>query len=162
METRKNSLTIQEYLQETHRDAVFAKKSNHVEENSYFRKDRTGTTSRKVDKVFFYANNTRKEGWVVDSGASNHMVNDIYILNVAETLDTKICTAKESIIMETKAVEEVVTENCIFKNVILVPELTKNILFINAITEKDGEIKFTKDKVQILLDNTKVLEGSQR
>ena len=121
------------------------KKNNHVED-CYFRRDKTGATSKNAaDKVCFYASNAQKEGWIVDSGASNHMVNDIYILNNVETLNTEICTAKESITTETKAIEEVVTENCIFKNVILVLELTKNLLFVNAITEKDG-IKFTKDK----------------
>ena len=63
--------------------------------------------------------------------------------------------------MEAKAVGELITENCILKNVILVPKLTKNLLFVNVITDKDGEVKFTKDKVEILLNKRNYLKGSR-
>lgn len=136
------------------------KKTNHVEEDCFFRK-KHGQKNDENKVAFFagYSNNLEDLEFIVDSGATTHMVKNKEILTNAEKCDTNIGIAKKNQNMKSEEVGSVNGDNCVLKNVLYIPELSKNLLSVNAITENGGEVTFTKNSVLITKDNEEILQG---
>jgi hypothetical protein len=52
-------------------------------------------------------------------------------------------------------------KECSLKNVSYIPELSRNLLAVNCITENGGEVLFTKEEIQILKNKIVVMEGKK-
>lgn len=122
-------------------------------------------TTIQVHKVSFLTcvskiNNATVE-YVVDSGSSSHMVNDETLLSNICKSETNISVAKQNTSISSTGIGCVVNGECILNNVLYVPELSKNLLSVNSITENAGEVLFTKDKVVISKNKEIILEGSK-
>ena len=72
-----------------------------------------------------------------------------------------IATAKRSVAMKCEATREVETDKYKLKNVLLVPELTKNLFSVDAVTQNGGVVKCTENKVEVLKNNATVMESSR-
>lgn len=144
----------------------WCKKTNHISKDCYFRKDTDKyKQSSKVTKTAFVAEETtlisqncKNIKWIIDSGASSHMTNNLSILENVSKTKMQIKTAKSSESMEGISFGEVNTNNCMLTNVLYVPELTKNLLSVNAITKNGGIVEFRKETVSIAKGQT-VLHG---
>lgn len=141
------------------------KKNNHKEKDCYFRRKHGETKAEQVRKVAFLTENTAEiqsdDMFVMDSGATSHMVNNIGLFNSIKELDSEINVAKKDTIIKAKGKGIVETDKCIFENVLYVPELSKNLISVNAITEKNGKVIFQNDKVYVEKNGHKVLEGKK-
>lgn len=147
---------------------TICKKTNHTEENCFY-KDRY--KDRKNEKVSFLTEvhisekkitaDFNKGEFVIDSACNAHLTNEENILQDAEIPEepVKINVAKRGNSMTGKLVGIVETDNVIFKDVTYVPKLSKNLLSVNAITEHDGEVLFTKNQVCVFKDNEVMLRG---
>lgn len=148
------------------------KKTNHVEKNCFFRKTKSNEESKP--KTSFLTCETPNvnlckanrpspnnvKSFVVDSGCTpNHMTNDLSILENVKENNKNISVAKKNLCMQQIAVGDVGADQCNLMNVSYVPELRTNLMSVNAITENNGEVLFSKDKVQIMKNDTVVLEG---
>jgi archaellum component FlaF (FlaF/FlaG flagellin family) len=69
--------------------------------------------------------------------------------------------AKENQNMIAEEMDDLEFKECSLKNVSYVPELSRNLLSVNCITENGGEVLFTKEKVQILKNKIVVMEGKK-
>lgn len=141
------------------------KKTNHLEKDCYFKKrQESGTKSRQERGVSFM---TEKQSevvkvdskFIVDSGSSSHMSNQKYLFNKIEEAYINIKVAKKDDTMQAIGKGEIESSTCTLKDVFYIPELSKNLLSVNAITENDGEVIFTKEKVTVLKDDKEVLVG---
>ncbi|KAI4462970.1 protein o-mannosyl-transferase tmtc2 [Holotrichia oblita] len=102
------------------------------------------------------------ESFVVDSGASSYMSNSIETFMSLEQIETNISVAKKDEDLKGLCIGTIERTECILENVIYVSELSKNLISVHAITENEGEVIFTKDRVAILKDDKKVLEGRKQ
>lgn len=66
-----------------------------------------------------------------------------------KNLKLKVGIARATESMEAKSVGSLHFGSCILKKVIYVPDLSANLMSVNAITDRGGEILFTKTGVQI-------------
>lgn len=87
--------------------------------------------------------------WIIDSGSTSHMVNDKKLFKAIENVNTRVGIARNNVSMRELGVGVVELQECELRNVIYVPELTTNLISVNAITNQDGEVIFVKDKVLI-------------
>ncbi|CAH0730247.1 unnamed protein product, partial [Brenthis ino] len=133
------------------------KKYNHEEKNCYFR----NKTSNKRN-VAFVTNKIQDENmFLVDSGSSSHMVNNINLINDYQEDYTEICVAKYNETMKSPGYGKVQGTNCSLQNTLYVPELTQNLLSVSCITNNGGSVIFNKNSVKILKDNEVVLTGNK-
>lgn len=139
------------------------KKNNHEEKDCYFRKNKKPESTKQKQEISFLveSNTGITKDFVVDSGSSSHMVNDIKLFKEIQQTTSEIAVAKKSESMNAQGIGEVKTEDCTLKKVLYVPELSKNLLSVNSITQNGGEVKFTKNAVKVYKDNIKVLEGNK-
>lgn len=98
--------------------------------------------------------------WVVDSGASKHLTNTKNMLLSRKKDNTEIIVAKNGETIKSECIGNIETKTCNLTNVLYVPELTKNLMSVNIITEKGGEVTFTKDKVIIKKEDT-IIKGNK-
>ena len=149
------------------RPCKFCKKRNHDEDNCFFRKNKFQQKSTNENKFCFYTQETNdnqenpKISWIVDSGSSSHMVNNKKCLKSISVVTSEISVAKKSESMHAEAIGRIETENGTLNKVLYVPELSKNLLSVNAITSHGGEVNFTKDTVQVKVNNNTVLMGNK-
>lgn len=147
------------------------KKTNHEEEDCFFRKK--GRPEESKNKTAFFVENNEQNleiefekkslsNFVVDSGATTHMVNNKNILSEIKDYKSEIGIAKKNQKLEAEAVGTVNGEQCILNEVLYVPELSKNLLSVHAVTERDGEVTFKKNKVIVFKNGQKVLEGKKQ
>lgn len=147
------------------------KKTNHAENNCYFR-DRKGENhaENKNKKLSFLSYSEKHENssiikpknlFVVDSGCTSHMVNDKMLLREFEKKNVDICVAKKDIEIKAKGLGIIENEKCILNEVLYVPDLTKNLISVSAITENEGKVVFEKDRVYVTKNNEKVFEGKK-
>lgn len=146
------------------------KRTNHPEE---FCKQRNETERRKQgdssektkdsclnEKVCFHVEKNKypKAKFCVDSGSTSHMTKDENLLTETwETEPVTIRLAKKDNNMISNVEGNIETNDIIFKNVTYVPDLTRNLLSVSAITEFDNKVLFTKDKVEIINKNSEVI-----
>lgn len=133
------------------------KKTNHTEKDCFFRN--TNNTKKMSFIVGEHNKNEEKQSWILDSGSSSHMANSKEAFDEIEEININIGTAKKSTSLEAKGVGTIKLIECSLKKVLYVPDLSKNLLSVSAITENGGEVKFRRNKVVILKNNKKILEG---
>ncbi|KMQ81727.1 copia protein [Lasius niger] len=63
--------------------------------------------------------------------------------------------------MEVKGIGSLHFDTCILKNVMYVPDLSTNLLSVNAITDKGGEVLFTKTGVEVKQQGKVVIRGNK-
>lgn len=88
--------------------------------------------------------------FLADSGCSTHMVNNRESLkNIRPSNKTLIKTANKegSLLSEEKG--DVHSDKVVLSNVSYVPDLSRSLLSINAVTNRGGEVLFTKESVKI-------------
>lgn len=142
------------------------KKTNHTESSCYFRTKQAENSSKNNEKKVSFLTEEKpvsadKNLFVIDSGCTSHMVNDIDLFKTIEKKHIDICVAKKNTEIKAKGVGIIENETFILNGVLYVPELSKNLLSVNAITENQGEVIFSEDKVSIMKNKTKVLEGTK-
>lgn len=86
--------------------------------------------------------------------------NNKYIRNLTK-LETEIGVAKKNETMKTSDVGNMEFEVCKLEDVMYVPDLNMNLLSVSAITNKDGVVTFTKDKVIIESNNQEIIAESK-
>lgn len=145
------------------KQCIICKKTNHVTEDCYFRKKHAQTSEEKK-VAFFIGNSDRNDTleFIVDSGATSHMVQSKEMLIDMRKCETEVGTAKEDQNMKAEGEGSIDSEFCILKNVLYIPQLSKNLLSVNAIIKNGGEVKFTNNGVSILKDNKEVIRGEKQ
>ncbi|KAJ8877201.1 hypothetical protein PR048_021655 [Dryococelus australis] len=139
------------------------KKDNHSEENCFFRNKDNRAVSRENFKVAFLTESSSKDQevtWFLDSGCTSHMANTNQSLLNVSNYDSKIMISKIDENLYAKHKGDIEYKECVRKDVLYVPGLTKNLLSINKITESGGSVKFAEDKMEISKGCTKI-EGSK-
>ncbi|KAM0730296.1 Retrovirus-related Pol polyprotein from transposon TNT 1-94 [Formica fusca] len=133
------------------------KKTNHTEKNCYFR-----NKYNNENKVAFLTGKTiASDTWIVDSGCTSNMTNkEGSILNMKK-INSVIGVAKSSETMIAKGHGSIEFDNCRLEEVMYVPELSMNLLSVNAITKKGGEVLFSKNEVEIRHENKTKLKGQK-
>lgn len=143
------------------------KKNNHTEKDCFFRKRQVEDKSKNATVSFLTCsdldhNKDRiNSHWIVDSGATTHLTNDKTLLTDCKETDIKILVAKDKACMYANVTGKVKTKDVILNDVLYVPELTKNLLSVKAITERGGQIKFNENRVEIFKDKIKIMEGKK-
>lgn len=77
------------------------------------------------------------------------MTNDLTKLKEGRIIKTKVGVASKERIMIAKKTGTVDLENCELNSVLYIPDLRKNLLSVNAISQKGGKVEFYKDEVVI-------------
>ncbi|UYV63174.1 K02A2.6-like, partial [Cordylochernes scorpioides] len=137
------------------------KKFNHKEKDCYFR------NKEKQPPIAFIAEQREEYDkrssvtFIVDSGSSCHIINEEKLLDHQKKCDVNINVAKKEEGMRAKTSGQFKGRQCNLNEVIFVPELSKNLLSVTSIVNNGGEVNFKGDKVTILKDGKKVLEGDQ-
>lgn len=133
------------------------KKQNHTDKDCFFRKK----TNYQENISFLTSNEIENKNsiFVVDSGCTNHMSNDLTLFSELNQKVSKIMVAKSNQFMKSEGQGKIEGEDFSLKQVLYVPELSANLLSVNAITENEGEVKFSKDKVIISKNKITVCEG---
>lgn len=90
------------------------------------------------------------------------MSNDKNMFIFINSVKSDILVAKKSEKMISEGKGRIQSEKIILNNVNYVPDLSKNLLSVNAITEKGGEVKFTKDSVYVMKNNCEILSGKKQ
>lgn len=117
--------------------------------NCYFRKNKKAELSSEKQEVSFLVEKNNTKSFVVDSGSTSHMVNNIKLFEEVTNIKKEISVAKKTQSMEAQGMGKIKIENCMLNNLLYVPDLSKNLISVNCITKNGGEVKFTKDKVEI-------------
>lgn len=130
------------------------KKSNHVEKDYYFRKnkieDQANTKDNNKDnKISFLASSSTTSEWILDSGSSSYMPNNKNLFKNLQPIKTEIGTAKKTQTLKAEGIGMIETDKFILIEVLYVPELTKNLLSVNAIIENGGTVLFTKGRLKL-------------
>lgn len=143
------------------------KKTNHQERNCYFRNKQNNSNKQDSTKVCFLSsvsqtiNEIETNEWVVDSGASTHMTKNRNMIEEIQETNTEIKTAKNNSILRSTGRGNINSTNCTLSNVLAIPDLSRNLLSVNAITDKDGVVKFSKNNVEIKKHGKLILKGNK-
>jgi hypothetical protein len=146
------------------KECTICRKTNHDEKDCYFK------NRNKKYKVNFFAGvaqthicdaNKNNKIYVVDSGCTSHMTNIKTDLTRTKPYTRYILTSKKNQTMISEEIGDLEFKECNLKNVLYVPELSRNFLSVHRITENGGEVLFTKRKVQIFKDKNVVMEGKK-
>lgn len=144
------------------KQCTICKKTNHSDENCFYKKKENKKDDTKLAFLSELSENKEKtKNFIVDSGCSSHMSNNKNIFENLEETTAVVKVAKKNNSIEATGIGTIEGNECILKNVLYVPEVTKNLLSVKAITENGGEVKFTKEKVIITKNNIKVIEGTK-
>lgn len=136
------------------------KKDNHNEQNCFFR-NKTNKQNYKNERVYISSENkTINTRFVVDSGCTSHMTKDLNILDNIEEVTTEISIANNSSMIANQ-IGTVNANNCQLKKTLYVPDLTQNLMSVNAITNNSGTVLFTKEKVEVSKNNKVILTGKK-
>lgn len=131
------------------------KKTNHREKDCYFR-SKAAKKNEETEKVSFLVQSKTDGKWIMDSGTTSHMVNDKkYLMDLKKEKSTVgVAKADESI-----GRGSVISEICVLRDVIYVPELNTNLLSVSAITRNGGKVLFTENEVIVKKEDKEVLRG---
>jgi hypothetical protein len=156
----KNNCSVCKKMNHDEKDCYFRKKecaicrkTNRDEKDCYF-KDRN-----KKEKINFFAEvaetynseaTINNRMYVVDSGSTCHMTNIKTDLTHIRQHTQCIKISKKNKNMIAEEMGDVEFKECSLKNVSYVPERSRNLLSVNCITE-NGEVLFTKEKIQIII-----------
>ncbi|UYV82416.1 K02A2.6-like [Cordylochernes scorpioides] len=137
------------------------KKFNHKEKDCYFRNKEKQTPIAFIAEQREEYDKRSSVTFIVDSGSTCHMINEEKLLDHQKKCDVNINVAKKEEGMRAKTSGQFKGRQCNLNEVIFVPELSKNLLSVSSIVNNGGEVNFKGDKVTILKDRKKVLEGDQ-
>jgi hypothetical protein len=102
-----------------------------------------------ITPAAFNAVTVVNDGVVIDSGASNHMVNRASMLRNLQPADTTVRTAKKARLTCTTKGEAIVkTRNnklVLLSDVVLLPALTCNLLSVSKASEAGYKVEFTRN-----------------
>jgi len=143
---------------------TICKRTNHTEENCFL-KNRGEKSEKKVSFLTDISKTQKKEdnNFVVDSGSTCHLTNNINMLTNFRKCFQSIEVAKKNQNMTALGIGDIESEKCNVKDVLFVPDVSKNLFSVKAITENNGEVSFSKDKVEIknMKNGETVLIGSK-
>lgn len=137
------------------------KKTNHVEQNCFFRnknnKKENKDTALLTNET---ANKNNKLKFIVDSGSTSHMTNNINILSKYEEQPSQISVANNDTI-QSQGAGTVQGMNCQLLKTLYVPDLAQNLLSVNSVTNNNGTVLFTQNNVKIYKKGQLVLKGEK-
>lgn len=136
------------------KECKICKKQNHEEKDCYFRH------TNKMALLTMEETTTNSQ-FIVDSGCTTHLTRTENILKNEKSINTKIHTAKKNEQLISEKAGKIETKDFYIDNVLYVPNLEENLLSVNALTEKDAEVIFTKKNVIIKKNNTEILKGKK-
>lgn len=144
-------------------ECKICKKNNHVEKDCFFRK-KEDTKTRSSNLAFLTETESKIkniESFIVDSACTAHMSNNKNIFSKIESVKAEVQTAKKSNTIKVEGKGSIEAYECDLNEVLYVPDLSKNLLSVNAITENNGEVHFSKNKVIVTKNRKTVLEGTK-
>ncbi|UYV70659.1 hypothetical protein LAZ67_8000192, partial [Cordylochernes scorpioides] len=100
--------------------------------------------------------------FIVDSGSTSHMINSKKFLLDEVDCNSKISIEKKEETLIAKSVGKIQGKKCDLKEVMFVPNLTNNLLSVSAITRNKGKVVFEDEKVFVVKNGKKVLEGEKQ
>ncbi|KAH9393786.1 hypothetical protein TYRP_021508 [Tyrophagus putrescentiae] len=105
--------------------------------------------------------NTGSNEYYLDSGASDHFVNEPSAFTELRQMQSTVTTAegKKSSIT---GVGDVALKNVVLKDAKLVPEFNSNLVSVAKLCEDGFEVKFCGTKAEVKKEGTTVLSGSAR
>lgn len=127
----------------------------------FFRKKKDNLTKENSNKVALLTSIGETEDWIVDFGSTSHMTNDITTLKEGQKIITKVGVANKEGTMITRRIGTIDLGNCELNSVLYIPDLRRNLLSVNSITQKGGKIEFYKDVVTISKDYKTIFEGKK-
>lgn len=139
------------------------KKANHTTEKCFFREKTNNNHKNYNAFLVCNKNDLEKETitFIVDSGSSRHLTNNKNILHNFQEENGRIGIAKAGVAMHSKGYGELYGEECSLKDTIYVPDLTNNLMSVNAITNNGGTVIFKNKEVKILKQNELILKGNK-
>lgn len=135
------------------------KKTNHLQKDCFFRKKDGENAQEKVS--FLACNDMEIDKWIVDSDTTAHMSNSNRNMKNFLKRKTEISVAKKNESISANGIGNIEFEECKLKDVMYVPDLNMNLLSVSAITNGNGEVTFTKNKVIITHNNQVVVTGNK-
>lgn len=138
------------------------KKTNHEDKDCYFRP--TNKFSNDKSKLSFltyseFDKSKHVTQFVVDSGCTTHMTNDETLFSTLDFKQSEVHVAKNKETMTAIGEGKVEGREFNLNKVLYVPDLSTNLFSVKAVTENDGEVTFTKDRVVISKNGKMVSEG---
>ena len=111
--------------------------------------------------------NKKTAGWIIDSGATCHMCNDVNAFTGCVTLkqpqeislgDGHIvkATGKGTVLLKI-AISQNQIQKCELKDVLFVPELSYNLLSVSKLTKAGKIMKFVSSQCTILDENQRIV-----
>lgn len=94
----------------------------------------------------------------VDSGATADMIGDIGLLGDTTAVHENIRVAKRQQCMKSLAIGKVHSKQYDLHNVRFVPDITRNLMSVAAVTDKDQAVLFSKTGVKLLKTDLEVPE----
>lgn len=89
------------------------------------------------------------------------MANSNKYMENFKRIESEIAVAKRNESMEAEEIGSINFDKCLLKEVMLVPDLSANLLSVNAITKNNGQVLFSKNEVQVNFNNQTVLSGEK-
>lgn len=146
------------------------RKSNHTDAMCFYRK-KDGDKDEKGGprkKFTFMSNNSNfneddeeNNTWIVDSGATSHITNNDKLFTTFDDISEDIGVAKKGTGITATKIGDIETSKLIIQKVRFSNEVPKNLLSVDCITKKGGNVHFDKDEVIISKDNQIILRGKR-
>lgn len=128
------------------------KKTNHKEENCFYK----NKSITKPEVALITTRDCERLTFIVDSGCTTHMTNDIKILSEFQYNKSTVLTANnEPLNVHGQGV--VYGNGFYLQKTLYVPELSQNLLSVNAITNNKGTVVFSENKVEVYKKDSELL-----
>lgn len=134
------------------------KKTNHEERNCYFK---INSGNKKLSFLTFSKQENNGEEFVIDSGSTSHMTNNRKLLSGINESNSIISIAKRNEKITSNEMGKIETNKYTLNEVLFVPDLQKNLLSVSVITDKGGEVLFTKKEVLVSKNKEIIIKGKK-
>ena len=104
---------------DTQKFCKICKKNNHFEKDCFFKNKKGNTTKEETPKVAFRTS-VATDKWIIDSGSTSHMTNDLRKLKEAREIKIKVNVASKEGAMMAKKIGTVELGKCILNDVLYV------------------------------------------
>jgi hypothetical protein len=102
-----------------------------------------------ITPAAFQPTTAASNGFIIDSGATHHMVNKVSLLRNTQAVDVKVLTANQQAVTCTLEGEAIVKtdtgKQVLLKEVLLLPALTCNLLSVRKANEVGLKVAFTRN-----------------